>query len=272
MNALITGAQGFIGKAFMNEMYLRDDSVNVTMVDDMPILWKRDSFLRFLEKAEPNVVFHIGACSDTQNYDLDFVCKRNIEATFIISDFCKTHNVPLIYSSSASCYGNNGIPETLYAWSKYVGEKYVTSNGGIALRYFNVYGYDESHKGKMASFIYQAFQKGGGTKIFPSDVKQPKRDFVYVKDVTSANFYAFENYEFLYGGVYDVGTGQAVSYEMILQKLNIPISYTSVEEIPQNYQYHTCANAINFMPGWRPNWPIDKGIEDYILKLKATRK
>ena len=64
--------------------------------------------------------------------------KLNVEPTFIISDWCKLNNVPLIFSSSASVEGNEGMPETLYAWSKYIGEKYVLANGGLALRYFNV--------------------------------------------------------------------------------------------------------------------------------------
>jgi ADP-L-glycero-D-manno-heptose 6-epimerase len=109
---------------------------------------------------------------------------------------CKSKNIPMVYSSSAANYGtNNEHPSNLYGWSKYAAEDYVINNGGIGLRYFNVYGPGEQNKGKMASVAFQMNEKRKNNeeiKLFP---KSPKRDFVYVKDVISANIYAFKNYE-----------------------------------------------------------------------------
>ena len=133
-----------------------------------------------------SAVFHVGACSNTLETNVNYIMLVNYEFTKHLSDLCLTNNVPMIYSSSAANYGTNGeYPSNLYGWSKYVGEGYVVSNGGIGLRYFNVYGPGEENKGIMASVAYQMNMKKEnheGIYLFP---KKPTRDFVYVKDVVS---------------------------------------------------------------------------------------
>ena len=103
----------------------------------------------------------------------------NYEVTKYITDLCYEHMIPLVYSSSAANYGTNEqYPSNLYGWSKYAGEGYVVSRGGVALRYFNVYGPGEEDKGRMASVAYQMYkryQNGDEIKLFP---KKPLRDFV----------------------------------------------------------------------------------------------
>ena len=120
----------------------------------------------------------------------------------------------MIYSSSAANYGERGEnPSNLYGWSKYTAEDYVISNGGIALRYFNVYGPGEENKGSMASVALQMtrnYKEGKEIKLFP---KKPKRDFVYIKDIISANLYAFENFNSLSGKYYEVGSGESRTFE-----------------------------------------------------------
>lgn len=267
MKALITGTNGFIGKAFFtrakqwfSELLYFDD---VTDKENWQVNIK--SYLLY---NSPDVIFHIGACSDTLNSDVREMMCKNVETTMILADYAQTHNIPIIYSSSASCYGNGNGPLSLYAWSKYIGEQYVLKCGGIALRYFNVYGYNESHKGKMASFPYQAYKKnksGGKVLIFPSKTEEsrPKRDFVYVEDVISANLYANNHHVELAGQVFDVGSGFSISYEDLLQYMDISFGYSAYSEIPINYQYYTKANPKNFMFGWKPNWNPRAGLLDY---------
>ena len=116
--------------------------------------------LDFLHNGNFDAVFHVGACSDTMEQDVNYMMIRNYETTKIIADYCLKNNVRLIYSSSAANYGTNNLnPSNLYGWSKYVSEQYVLKSNGIALRYFNVYGPGEENKGKMSSLSYQSFLK-----------------------------------------------------------------------------------------------------------------
>jgi len=273
MKALITGSNGFIGKAFhsRSRQYFSD----ILYFDDITDRenWQKN-IKSYLLYNSPDVIFHIGACSDTQNFDVNEMMTKNVECTMLLADYANSHNIPIIFSSSASCYGNGSGPLSLYAWSKYIAEQYVIKCGGIALRYFNVFGYNEAHKGKMASFPYQAFQarkEGKKVMIFPSkgEESRPKRDFVYVEDVISANFYAFNHYERLKGSFYDVGSGLSISYEDLLDYMQISYEYTDYGCIPINYQYYTKASSDRFMKGWNPNWRPRDGLIDYINILES---
>jgi len=265
MKLFITGTEGFIGGALKKAL----SHHQLTELDDITSLKNWQSLVRgILENGNFDAVFHVGACSDTQNYYIDYIGPRNIEFTFLVADICEKQNIPLIYSSSASIYGNQGLPETLYSWSKYIGEKYILKTNGIALRYFNVYGYNETKKGKMASFAYQAYTKaklGGNIKIFPPSPEKPMRDFVYIKDVVEASIYALEHYNSLKGQYYDVGTGAPASYETLMDCMGLDYSYELPLAIPLNYQYYT--KASKFMPGWSAKWSLEDGIKDYSLIL-----
>lgn len=270
MKICVTGNRGFIGRALQLE--LQRQNFIVLGIDTW--IFQKDNWAEnlktYLDKINPDAIFHVGACSDTQNTNVEEMMKLNVHSTFIISDWCKQNNVPIIYSSSASVEGNTGSPETLYAWSKYIGEKYVLANGGIALRYFNVYGDFELHKGKMASIAIQAYQKhkwGEKVFLFP---KSPKRDFVYVKDVVEANIHAWNNYKKFSGNFYHVGSGEAKLFEDVLNIMNIPFEYTPEDSIPENYQFFTEAKMEHFMEGWKPNYPLEKGVLEYLALLKVT--
>ena len=188
--AIVTGSKGFIGKNLIQE--IKDDFEILEINEDIFLNedWT-NVLLNKINKFSPDVIFHIGACSDTLEQDVNYMMTRNYESTKIMSDYCYVYNCKMIYSSSAANYGTNNLyPSNLYGWSKYVAEKYVIQNGGVALRYFNVYGPYEDHKGKMSSVAYQMVTKqkeGQEIKLFPL---KPTRDFVYVKDVISANLHA----------------------------------------------------------------------------------
>jgi len=265
---IVTGTRGFIGLNLMKELnklgYLTHG------FDDSYLLhenWE-EKLLLTLNSLNYDAVFHVGACSDTLEQDVNYMMVRNYESTKIIADWCNKNNKPLIYSSSAANYGiNNRYPSNLYGWSKYIAEDYVRLNGGIGLRYFNVYGPGEENKGKMASVAYQMFQKFKNNekiKLFPL---KPKRDFVYVKDVISANLYAIKNYDSLSGKFYDVGCGNARVVEDILGLMDIEYDYHHESSIPKGYQFYTCSDKNNWMKGWEPKYQLEDGIMDYLNYL-----
>jgi len=259
---IITGSLGFIGSNLKKELESKYEIVEVNEEIFRTTNW-RDEVSKYFW-TDIKAVFHIGACSNTLETDVNYMMMVNYEFTKHLVNLCSSKNVPIVYSSSAANYGTNGEhPANLYGWSKYAAEDYVISKGGIALRYFNVYGPGEENKGPMASVAYQmssAYKEGKEIKLFP---KKPRRDFVYVKDVISANVHAFEDYDLLKGKYYEVGSGDARSFEDVLNTIGIPFSYHSVESIPKGYQFFTQSNRKKWMSGWSPEWNLKRGLSDY---------
>jgi len=264
---IITGTKGFIGSNLKKELESKYEIIEINENIFKNVSWKEEVSKYFW--FEISAVFHVGACSDTLETDVNYMMLLNYEFTKHIMDLCSTKNIPMIYSSSAANYGtNNEYPSNLYGWSKYVAEDYVTSNGGIGLRYFNVYGPGEEHKGRMSSVAYQMSQKyknGEEIKLFP---KKPKRDFVYIKDVIDANIFAFKNFDNLKSDYYEVGSGQARPFEDVMSNMEIPYEYHDETIIPKGYQFYTCSNNKKWMKGWEPKWLLDDGIKDYKKNIK----
>lgn len=266
MKALLTGYKGFIGSNLLKAIEKKFDSILKIEID----IFNRNDWKEFLidklNRNKPNVVFHVGAISDTLEKDVQFMMTLNFEFTKVLVDWCKEKNVPIIYSSSAANYGSGkNVPENIYAWSKYTAECYVNSNNGISLRYFNVYGPGEKHKKKMSSIVNQCMthKKDKKFKLFP---KKPVRDFVYIDDVVQANIHAYENYASLSGSYYDVGSGVAEPFERILETLKIKYKYVSESDIPKGYQFYTCSDPNKWMVGWQPKYSLTDGILDYVKK------
>jgi ADP-L-glycero-D-manno-heptose 6-epimerase len=260
---IITGSNGFIGKNLLNVINDKYDVLEINEDLFNELYWTK-SFISTLSNFKPDIIFHVGACSNTLEQDVNYMMTRNYESTRILSDYCFKNNCMMIYSSSAANYGTNNLhPSNLYGWSKYVAEKHVIKNGGIALRYFNVYGPYESEKGKMASVAYQMslkYKNGEEIKLFPN---KPLRDFVYIKDVISANLYALENYEKLKGNFYEVGSGESRTFEDVMNILEIPFTYFEENEIPKGYQFHTQSTPLNWMSDWKPIYNLEKGLKEY---------
>ena len=233
---------------------------NDTWVDDIKLM---------LLSIQPDVIFHVGACSDTLEQNVNYMMILNFESTKVLMDFSKENDVPFIYSSSAANYGTNDLyPSNLYGWSKYVAEQYVISNGGIGLRYFNVYGPGEENKGRMASVAFQMYQKYlNGDKIFLFP-KKPSRDFVYVKDIVEANLYAWKNYDSARGKFYEVGSGESRTFEDVLDNFEISYNYLDESHIPDGYQFYTCSKPELWMDGWFPQWKLENGLKDYKVYLE----
>ena len=232
---MITGNGGFIGGSLFEE--LKKIGFETYGLEDNYFQqenWTQD-LLSFLNYVEPEIVFHVGACSDTLEKNVDYMMTRNYESTKIIMDWCKEKDVPMIYSSTAANYGTNEkYPSNLYGWSKYVGEGYVISNGGIALRYFNPAGADASGMigelplGKAANLVPIITQAAAGVyeqpiKItgvdFPTPDGSAIRNYVHVTDLAKAHLAALEWLETQNINTFDVfniGTGRGTSViEMI---------------------------------------------------------
>ena len=262
---LLTGSGGFIGNSIYQRISLKNNSTFIMSCIEKGYMnkkfWK-ESLDNIVQQCD--VILHIGAISDTMLQDHNKIMKYNYEFSKVLFDLSEEHNKQVIYSSSGANTGDKGLPSNFYGWSKYITEQYGMSKvtNFIALRYFNLYGPGEEHKGNMASVAYQAWDKGF-FKLFPN---KPKRDFVYIDDVVDATLYPLFNK--VPKGVYEVGTGEARTFEDILDLMEISYEYREENWIPKGYQFFTQADKNKFMEGWGPKYNIEQGIKKYMKYLK----
>ena len=314
---IVTGANGFIGSALIWEFNLAGytDILGV----DPATLEERPEPLRNLRYSElidhnelldqlyqmdiPQAIFHMGACSSTTETRWDYLKKNNLEYSQKLFAYCAEMNIPFIYASSAAVYGDGCLgfddrssntqftPLNLYGKSKldfdiWATRQVNTPNIWYGLRFFNVYGPNESHKNEQASVIFKAFQQISRDKklqLFKSHNSDYKdghqmRDFVYVKDVTH---WILELYESsgCETGIYNMGSGQARTWLDLAQStfhnmdLEPNIDWIETPEvIRKHYQYFTEAN----MTRWHSQglsasqWSLEEGINDYIKNYLQT--
>jgi ADP-L-glycero-D-manno-heptose 6-epimerase len=273
VKCVVTGHKGFIGSQLCKLLLdLEYDYMGIERDIFENKNWNYE-LEKKLSNYNPDVVFHVGACSDTLESNAHYMMILNYEFTKVLTNWCVRHEVPIIYSSSAANYGENSKhPSNLYGWSKYAAEDYVNLSKGVSLRYFNVFGPGEDAKGKMSSIMYQSYIKnisGKKVSLFP---KKPTRDFVYVKDIVNANLHAFKNYEKVRGKYYEVGTGFSKSFEYCLNLMTIPFTYLEEDKIPNGYQFYTCSNPSKWMPGWSPEYSLKLAIQEYLKFLKGENK
>ncbi|KAA6226735.1 MULTISPECIES: ADP-glyceromanno-heptose 6-epimerase [unclassified Campylobacter] len=231
---------------------------------------------------KPNIIFHQAAISDTTAYNQNQVLSTNLNS---FEEFIKLSiklNAKLIYASSASVYGNLPSPQQVgkenpknpYAFSKLMmdnmAKKYYKKAHIVGLRYFNVYGNGEYFKGKTASMILQLglqLLKGDNPKLFKGSDKI-FRDFVYIKDVVSANLKALE----AECGVYNVGSGKARSFQDVLDILQKELNTNLTCEYIKNpyinaYQFHTQAQLDKSF-AYESEFSLEEGIKDYLDEIK----
>ena len=260
MKIILTGAKGFIGSNVLKALKSRGDYVYQIHQDKNQ--WENNLELENQVK-NCDGIFHIGAISDTTLQDCNEMLYWNYTLSKKLFDLARKYDKKVVYSSSAATYGlGNGIPTNIYGWSKQLAEEYglKANEKFVALRYFNVYGPGEQHKGKMASVAYQAYKKGSFT-LFP---KNPKRDFIYIDDVVAANLAAFK----LDRGVFDVGYGEATPFEDLVSGMGIEFNYTTEDKIPGWYQFYTCADKNIRIPGWEPKYNVKQGTKNYVNKIR----
>lgn len=289
---IVTGGAGFIGSNIVKELNKQGRS-DILVVDDLKNgtnfrnllglkfldYCHKDDFLKNIKEdvydsLDIEVVFHEGACSDTMEYDCNFMMETNYEYSKAVLHFCVDHRIPFLYASSASTYGSgaNGFSEgdacenalNIYAFSKLAFDRYVrqlipeAKSQIVGLKYFNVYGPQEHHKGKMASIVYQLYnqiKQNGYVKLFKGidgygDGEQ-KRDFVYVKDVVKVNLWFWQQAGA--SGIYNCGTGHAHTYNETAQAVinclgKGYIEYVDFPEVLRGkYQNYTEADLKNLL-------------------------
>ena len=249
MYFIVTGAAGFIGSSLVKALNDRGEN-NIIAVDNLKnadkfknladceiadYLDKKD----FLEKLQEgffdglvSAVLHQGACSDTMETDGRYMMENNYQYTLELLNYCQNEEVPFLYASSASVYGGGNVfresreneaPLNVYAYSKFLFDQIVRRRWQkrtaqiVGLRYFNVYGTREQHKGRMASVAYHFFNQyraEGRVKLFEGCDGYANggqlRDFVSIEDAVKVNMYFLDNPN--KSGIFNLGTGQAQSF------------------------------------------------------------
>ena len=312
---VVTGAAGFIGSCltgFLNQKgynnlilvdeFSRIDKVNNLKEKKYSHRIERDDFFQWLENKKPEIdfIFHLGARTDTTEFDYAVHERLNLEYSQHVWDYCMIKQIPLVYASSAATYGSGDLgysddhelpfrlePLNAYGISKNEFDKWAIHQQSsppfwAGLKFFNVYGPNEYHKGRMASVIWHAFnqiKQTGAVKLFKShrldfEDGQQLRDFIYVKDILKVCFWFLEKYESISeSGLYNLGTGKARSFEDLVRAtfagLGKPakIQYIDMpEDIRDKYQYFTEARmekltASGYVDSF---YSLEAGITDYV--------
>ena len=311
---IVTGGAGFIGSNIVKGLNARgikdiivvdnltDGKKFINLVDcDYLEYLDQENFLELLltdafAGESIQTVFHQGACSDTTEWDGRFMMENNFEYTKVLFQFCQEQEIPLIYASSAAVYGHGKIfkeerqyeaPLNVYGYSKFQFDQYMRafsqdfSAQVVGLRYFNVYGPREQHKGKMASVAwhhYQQIKESGVVKLFGAhDVYtagEQRRDFVFVDDVVAVNLFFMDHQE--HSGIFNLGTGRAQPFNDIAHTVIQWAGRGEVEYVPfpeslkGHYQSFTEADisklrAVGYDAAFHS---VEQGVSKYLNWLK----
>jgi ADP-L-glycero-D-manno-heptose 6-epimerase len=264
---ILTGGAGFVGSNLLAGLNAKGVT-DVLVVDRRGDNFRNFSDLKFSEFMQPaefsraiehkmlpkriDAIFHQGACADTTCTDGRYMIENNFTFSKSILHFALSRKVPLVYASSAAVYGSSSVfspsrenerPLNLYALSKLAFDNHVRSIASgfgstvAGLRYFNVYGPRESHKGKMASMVYQLYRQlrtSGRARLFEgtdgyADGEQ-RRDFVFVNDIVRVNLALAEGPARI--GVYNVGTGQARTFNDVAKTIIARLGSGAIEYVP----------------------------------------
>ena len=324
---VVTGAAGFIGSCMVGKLNNKGIQ-DIIMVDDFSSIAKQANFAHksYREKVERSMfftwlalhakdvefIFHIGARTDTTEFNHTIFDELNVNYSRKVWNACCEYGIPLVYASSAATYGDGTLgyddkdpslcfqlkPLNPYGISKNEFDKWAleqkqTPPYWFGLKFFNVFGPNEYHKGRMASVVFHAFNqvvkgtsgqgdKGTGgladgkVKLFRShnpdylDGEQ-LRDFIYVKDVTDVLYFLMNHPSD--SGIYNLGTGKARTFldlvNAVFSALNLPPSIEFIDtpaDIRDKYQYFTQANMTRLRSiGYtKPFFSLETGIEDYV--------
>lgn len=317
---VITGAAGFIGSCLISKLN-KEGHENLILVDDFSQLQKIDNyhtknfihkiershFLEWFEEHAPevNFVYHIGARTDTTEFNVELFNELNLNYTKSIWNTCTKHFIPLVYASSAATYGlgefgydddeskiNLLKPLNPYGDSKNDFDKWAITQKACppkwaGFKFFNVYGPNEYHKGRMASVIFHSFNQineKGQVKLFRSHNPNytdggQLRDFVYVKDLVDVLYFTYG--ENIKNGIYNLGSGKArtfldlakATFKALGKEPNIEFIDTPID-IRDKYQYFTEANMSKLIAqGYKkPFTSLEDGVKDYVSNYLIGKK
>ncbi len=309
---VITGAAGFVGSCLLAE-YARKHTHHLVAVDDFSIERKQDNFIHasqveFIDRSlfidwfrqhatQVGAVLHIGARTNTTEQDLALLDRLNLSYSIQIWEICTTHQIPLVYASSAATYGNGEYgysddhalipslkPMNPYGQSKQDFDLWALAQENTppfwaGLKFFNVYGPNEYHKGRMASVVMHTFkqiQATGTMSLFKShraDVADgyQSRDFVYVKDVVNVIVFLLEQQP--NSAIYNLGSGEAnpffdlarFTFEAMGKEPQISFIDTPID-IRETYQYYTCASMSKLRESGytKAFYTLKEGVFDYV--------
>ena len=309
---IVTGAAGFIGSCLVGKLNNKGIK-EIVIVDDFSKQEKsgnterkafeakieRDHFFEWMEynHEEVEFIFHIGARTDTTEFDKSVFDHLNLNYSKKIWALCTLHQIPLVYASSAATYGSGELgynddhalvrqlkPLNPYGESKNDFDKFVLSQSEIppfwaGMKFFNVYGPNEYHKGRMASVIFHAYNQirnEGKVRLFKShrpDYEDGKqlRDFIYVKDVVDVLFFLMKIRP--HSGLYNLGTGKARTFldlvSAVFKSLDLEEKIEFIDtpaDIRDKYQYFTEARMEKLhSAGYDfPFYSLEEGIEEYV--------
>lgn len=317
---VVTGAAGFIGSCLISQLN-KELKTQIIAVDDFSREDKkinlqdkkvseyidRSEFLSWF-KANYNqvsAIYHIGARTDTTEQNLEIFEALNLSYSKSIWSICVQHQIPLIYASSAATYGLGEFgysdnhdcvtklkPLNPYGRSKNDFDKWVLTQDSFppfwaGLKFFNVYGPNEYHKGRMASVIFHTYQKimdSGSMSLFKShrpdfEDGHQSRDFIYVKDLLAVAVYLMENS--VESGIYNLGSGVSNTFlDLATFTFNAldktpSISFIDTpEDIRETYQYYTCADMNKLLKNGYPQpfFSLKDGVTDYVQNYLVPNK
>lgn len=314
---IVTGGAGFIGSAIvwrLNQLGhddiiivdRRDDAAKVKNLEPLKFaeFVDADDFIERLDDfRDTNAIIHMGADSSTTASDREWMMSNNYQYTVDLAEFSVANDIRFVYASSAATYGDGSAgmadgtdeldklkPLNLYGESKHLFDQYAAKNGMfdriVGLKYFNVFGPNENHKGDMRSLVNKAYdqiRETGKLQLFKSahpDYADGEfgRDFVYVKDVVDMTLHFVESNE---SGLFNIGSGRANTWnalaDAIFRAMDIApnVEFIEMPEILRDkYQYHTQADITRIRnAGYSAETtPLDVAVADYIQNYLVTGK
>ena len=309
---LVTGAAGFIGSALVWELNRRGfERIIITDVLGTDEKWRNLVPLRFenyfdasellgnLESAalkDVRWIFHLGACSATTEKNASYLMENNFHYTRRLAEWALQGGRRMVYASSAATYGDGSAgmedghehleryrPLNMYGYSKHLFDLHAKRHGWldrlVGLKYFNIFGPNEDHKGDMRSVVHKAYaqiQNTGSVQLFKShhpDFRdgEQQRDFLYVKDAVNATIHLATEPQA--AGIFNIGSGIASTWinlvSPIFHALDLPVSIQFIdmpEALRGKYQYRTLADTSRLKScGWAgPEFTLDAAVSDYV--------
>lgn len=311
---IVTGAAGFLGANVVRELNARGEE-ELILVDELGSgeKWKNlvgtryedfvspEELLGLLEEhqfADARAIIHLGATSATTEKDADFLVRNNYQYTRVLCNWCLEHDARFVYASSGATYGDGSLgysdddsvtpmlkPLNMYGYSKHMFDLWALKHGLfqniVGLKYFNVYGPHEAHKGEMRSVVAKSYEQircDGFVRLFKSydpayEDGGQMRDFVYVKDAVDVTLHFALQDASEPGGLFNVGTGQARSWldlanatfaamgrEPVIEFIEMP------EKLQGSYQNFTQAEIGKLRAAGytHPFTPLEEGVRDYV--------